>query len=372
MIYKICFLSLGSYPLLSSSEELKYTGGAEMIQVLIGKELAKSGFRISFVTYHDKGEKKETLDEITIIKSCGVSQRLSVFKKVKILWRCLKKADSDVYIHSSGSPGIAPLYCFIHRKKYFYWLSSDRHILLKCIGKKTSLLTKIALYIDIKLADRVIVQNNFQKNIIEKKFKKKCVLIKNPITIANKISNIKKNFDNNKIILWVGTIRDIKQPKLFLKLVKALPQYKFTMIGGKDTRDPELYDQIERESKNSPNLEFLGFVPYHMIQKCYENAAFFVNVSKMEGFPNTFLEAWLNCKPVVSLNVDPDEIICKNKLGFHSRTFEQMVENVKLLLKDEKLREEMGMNGRRYVEREHDIKKIVKKIIKIFEDVNER
>lgn len=371
MIYKICFLSLGSYPLLSSSEELKYAGGAEMMQVLIGKELAKKGFRISFVTYHDKGEKKETLDEITIIKSYSVSQRLSLFKKMKILWRCLKKADADIYIHSSGTPGIVPLYCFIHRKKYLYWASSDRNILLKSIGKKTSLLAKIALYLDIKLADLIIVQNNFQKKTVEKEFKKKCVLIKNPIIIPNKFIDIRKKVDN-KTVLWISTIRDIKQPKLFLKLANALPQYKFRMIGGKDIREHELYNQIKRESKNIPNLEFLGFVPHHMIQKYYENAAILVNTSKMEGFPNTFLEAWLNYTPVISINVDPDEIICRYKLGFHLRTFEQMVENVKLLLKDEKLREERGMNGRKYVEREHDIKKIVKKIIKIFEDVNER
>ena len=29
--------------------------------------------------------------------------------------------------------------------------------------------------------------------------------------------------------------------------------------------------------------------------------------------------------PVVSLNADPDEIICNLKMGFHSRSVEQMV-----------------------------------------------
>ena len=55
----------------------------------------------------------------------------------------------------------------------------------------------------------------------------------------------------------------------------------------------------------------------------------------------------------------------------HSRVFEQIVEDVKLPLKDEKSREKMGMNGRIYVEREHDIKKIVKKYAEIFENVKQ-
>lgn len=374
MGYKICFLSLGSYPLLSSSDELEYVGGAEVKQVLIGKELSKMGYRISFVTYYTKGEKTEKLDKITVIKSYNSAQRLSLHRKVKILWRCLKDADSDIYIHASGFPGIVPIYCFVHRKKYLYWASSDRNILLKGIGKKTSLLAKITLYLDIKLANLIIVQNNFQKKTVEKKFNKKCVLIKNPIAIQNEIPNIKKKFDNNNnnIILWISTIRDIKQPELFLKLAKTLPQYKFTMIGGKDVQEPELYDQIERESKNIPNLEFLGFVPHHIIQKYYENAAIFVNTSKMEGFPNTFLEAWLNYMPVVSISVDPDGILCKYNSGVHSKTFEQLVKDVETLLKEETLRNEMGRNGKRYVEREHDINKIVKKCIKMFEGVYER
>jgi hypothetical protein len=43
-----------------------------------------------------------------------------------------------------------------------------------------------------------------------------------------------------------------------------------------------------------------------------------------------------------------------------------MVEDVKLLLDDKMLREEMGMNGRKYVEREHDLGKILTDYEKLF------
>ena len=70
--------------------------------------------------------------------------------------------------------------------------------------------------------------------------------------------------------------------------------------------------------------------------------------------------------PVVSLHSDPDEIIGKYKLGFHSKTFQQLTEDVRTLLKDKQLREEMGRNGRKYVEKEHDITKVVPRYLEVF------
>ncbi len=61
-----------------------------------------------------------------------------------------------------------------------------------------------------------------------------------------------------------------------------------------------------------------------------------------------------------------DEVICEKRLGFHSGTFEQMAKDVKLLLEDERLRTGMGMNGKRYVKEEHDIKKVVRHYIALF------
>jgi hypothetical protein len=59
--------------------------------------------------------------------------------------------------------------------------------------------------------------------------------------------------------------------------------------------------------------------------------------------------------PVVSLNVDPDGVIEQYKLGFHSRTFERMVKDVRRLVTDRELREELGENARRYALKEHNI-----------------
>jgi len=40
-----------------------------------------------------------------------------------------------------------------------------------------------------------------------------------------------------------------------------------------------------------------------------------INTSNFEGFPNIFLEAWATGVPVISLNVDPGNVIKKRRLG---------------------------------------------------------
>jgi glycosyltransferase involved in cell wall biosynthesis len=149
-----------------------------------------------------------------------------------------------------------------------------------------------------------------------------------------------------------------------VELAKSIPHANFEMIGG--LGEPRLYKEIKVASQKLPNLRFHGFIPFHKIDEYFKKASIFVNTSKIEGFPNTFIQAWTHYIPTVSLNVDPDNIIQNQKLGLRSGTFKQLVSNVNTLLQDEKLRKTIGKNARKYVEREHDIKKTVKIYIKIF------
>jgi glycosyltransferase involved in cell wall biosynthesis len=358
---KICFVAFDSLPLLVSSENLKYVGGSELKQVLVGRELAKRGFPISFITYDEKSEKKN-VDDIAII-TCPQSQEYPTLKNFLLYWRSLKKANADIYIQGIGSTGIIPLFCLIHRKKYVKWIVSDSNLLFERFRGSHPLLRKITASLDIKFANKIVVQNSFQKELLENKFKKKdCVLIKNPIIIPNTIDDkeSKKSY-----ILWVGSIKPVKQPELFLKIAQALPKLTFVMIGGENKGKKDVYNKIEKDAKTIPNLKFLGFVPYHKIQQYYKGAAIFINTSQIEGFPNTFLESWVTNTPVISLNVDPDEVICTKKLGFHSKTMEQLILDVNTLFFDEDLRREIGKNAKKYVEQNHDLKKIASEFEKL-------
>ncbi|MBE3089002.1 MAG: glycosyltransferase [Actinobacteria bacterium] len=158
--------------------------------------------------------------------------------------------------------------------------------------------------------------------------------------------------------MWVGIIRSIKQPELFLKLAQYFPNYNFLMIGGVG-ESVELFNRIKNDAEKIKNVNFKGFVSPEKILTYYQKAILLINTSKTEGFPNIFLEAWSCSIPVVSLNVDPDGIISEYKLGYCSKTFDQMLNNIEILLKDKQLLETMGKNGRKYVKENHNMQKIV-------------
>jgi glycosyltransferase involved in cell wall biosynthesis len=261
------------------------------------------------------------------------------------------------------------------RKKQFVvsvgsdaWVS-DWRSWLKGKFKGFGLTGRFIYELDIRLANVVIVMNEWQRTLLKKNFGKDGLLIKHHVPLTARAMPEKAR---PPIVLWVGTMAEVKQPELFVKLAEAIPEARFQMIGG-HSGNQEFYDKIKANSERISNFEFLGVVPFREINQYFSRASILVNTSMFEAFPpHAFIQAWMHYVPVVSLNSNPDKITCRYNMGFHSKTFDQLIEDVKTLLKDEILWKEMGMNGRAYVETEHDIKKVVKKYIEIFEKLNER
>jgi glycosyltransferase involved in cell wall biosynthesis len=363
---KICFLSLGSYPILTNKNLGYVGGGAELQQVLLGRELVTRGYDVCFVTYRHGQNQIESVNRIKIIKTYEreKAHQLSVPLKYMSIWSSLKKADADIYFHSSGAPGVLPLFCHLNRKTYILRIPSDAVVLSKSISGSYDFFGKIANMLEIKSADIIVAQSNFQKRILKERFGVESVLIKNGLPLPY----VNPEKPDPPVVLWVGSISYPKRPDLFIKLAKSIPNARFEMVGDK-TRDWQLYEKIKIEEKMSPNFRFHGFVPYHEVDEYFRRASIFVSTSSIEGFPNTFLQAWANYTPVVSLNVDPDGIIRRYKLGFYSKTFAHLVSDVTKLLECKELRKKMGENGRRYVEKEHDIKKTVEQYIGLFKSL---
>jgi glycosyltransferase involved in cell wall biosynthesis len=359
---KICFLSLNSYPVLEE-KDLGSAGGAEVEQVALAKELVSYGYDVSFVTY-DYGQKHlDKMEKIRVIKTYRREKvsKMNSYMKFAYIWKGLRKANADLYFYEAGSDGVMPFFSYVNKKKFIYRVPSDAVVL----GGTRKVTVRFARKLEIRMADAVVAQSQFQKRILKENFDVESVIIKNGLQLQE--TDCEKWIP--PVVLWVGTISNVKRPELFLALAKALPYVRFEMVGGRTERNPKLFEDVENAAKQLENLVFHGFVPYHEVDKYFKGASIFVNTSSVEGFPNTFIQAWAYCTPVVSLSVDPDKVIQNENLGFCSGTFRQFVSDVATLLENEELKKSIGKNGRKYVEREHDIKKIVRKYIKIFEEI---
>lgn len=331
----------------------------------LAKGLTKEGFEVSFITYGDGGEPIEYIDNIRVIKTYMRNDVPSLSLPVKSwhVWRALIKANSDIYLETLETGGIISLFCRLRRRKSILLILSERDVMKRLTALKLKFYLTLAHRLNIRLANSVVAQSESQKKMLSQNFRRESIIIKNPLPLHDDGMPAKHS---SPIVFWVATIRLVKQAELFLELAKAIPEAKFQMIGGSALGEEQYFTSIQEAARHIPNLDFMGFIPRDRIGAYFDKASILVNASIFEGFPMTFLEAWASYTPVVSLNADPDEIICRYKLGCHSKNFQQMVNDVRILLKNKGLRDEMGRNGRKYVEQHHDIQKIIAQYVGLF------
>jgi glycosyltransferase involved in cell wall biosynthesis len=281
----------------------------------------------------------------------------------------LKKINADIYIQRATTPltGIVSFFAKLTNKVFLYSVSSDNDVSAYLSFKSLKDLKNIFFWFGVKNCSLVLCQTYHQKNLLNQALNKSGKVIKNIFPLTT-IEQKRKN-SSLIIILWVGRISKEKRPDLFLTLADYFPDYRFWMIGSPCPPHPEYYYEIKESAKMIKNLDFIGFVPHNQIYEYYEKSHLLVNTSANEGFPNTFLEAWGNAIPIVSLNFDPDEIICKYELGFHSMTFDDLVKHTGQLLKNESLRNNMGIKAKNYVLREHNVNNIIDKYEKLINDI---
>ncbi|MGF7119273.1 glycosyltransferase family 4 protein [Methanobacterium oryzae] len=370
---KICFLAPTSYSLLKNKKEnIKNVIGPDIDQVTLAHELSKKGYKITIITHDEGGPSPEFINNIKVVKIYPSNSEMNLLSKIKYLWKAFKKSDSDIYFHYGDSLGIISIFTYLMGKRSIYKIASDvlldRNLIINEIKEfKSSKLNSrvIGNWIDIKLSNAICLQNQYQFKMLKKGYNKNGNIIKNHIKINDVYLDKKSEIP---VVLWVGSMAEVKQPWLVIELAKMMPSIKFQMIGGYQG-DPTLYNYMKKQSEELKNFEFLGVVPFDEIDYYFNKAWILVNTSMFEGFPNSFLQAWMNYMPVVSINANPDETITDYNLGFYSRNLKQLKEDLTILLNDEDLIKEMGINGRKYVENNHDIENVLPNYIKLFNSI---
>jgi glycosyltransferase involved in cell wall biosynthesis len=356
---KVCFMGLTGYQLLRGDKQQAVVG-PDVYQVLLARELLKLGFQVVYINYDEGGPPVENIDGIEVIKIYPVDNSLNIIQKACIIAGAMKKADADIYFQQGGAGPLTPLFCRFTGKKCVISIGHDAYV-DKSIRRGSGFAFNFKTALEIRLAHILIVLSESQKAMLKKNFGREGIVtgIHAPLPPRDMPQKTQP-----PVVLWVGTVYPRKQPELFLELARAIPQVSFRMVGG--ATDEGYVKAVKEKAKAIPNLELTGFIPYDQINDYFSRASVFVSTATSEGFPNVFIQAWMNYTPVVSLNIDPDDVIKRYKLGFHSETFERMVKDIQILLGDEKLRDQMGSNCRRYTEENNDIKQLVKKHIEVF------
>ena len=173
---------------------------------------------------------------------------------------------------------------------------------------------------------------------------------------------------------WQGVEYLIRSAPL---IIEEVPKTKFLIVGDGIMR--EKLESIVRELKLGEKFIFTGRVPY-------EKVPIFINISdvcvcpspvnsyfRISGGSSLKIFEYLACgKPVVTGNIRGDgDLVVNSGSGFAvmSEDYAELAGAIIKLLKNEKLRLQMGENGRKTIVKYHSWERIAKKIVEIFEKI---
>jgi glycosyltransferase involved in cell wall biosynthesis len=152
-------------------------------------------------------------------------------------------------------------------------------------------------------------------------------------------------------ILWIGRVDPVKRLEWLLEVASRRPRLGFDVVGAANSDSPYARRVLER-AESLPNVRVHGRVPESRMPELYARAACLCSTSDIEGFPNTFLEAWSRGVPVVS-TFDPDGLIAAQSLGLVAGDISEVVAQLDRILSDSDLWHSASRNARRYYESNH-------------------
>jgi glycosyltransferase involved in cell wall biosynthesis len=349
---KIAFLNDGIYGYALSEDSA--VGGSERQQWLLARALASSGWVVCIgIREGLRGGDSRTIEGV---KFYGIMKGQFLLDWYRFL--SLTGPDWIYWRGASHLLGLLVQIAHFHGVQTIFAAAFDTDV------QPRSALTRRRrwwpLYAwGLSMTERLFMQHGAQLEELPSRWKSKARVVR---SIAETHVGYKPHSDREPYVAWVGMLRKPKRPDLLVEIAKRSPQIKYIVCGGAAThRSPSGYSQkvIDRLRK-PPNIEFRGQVAPKEAERVIGEAAALLCTSDQEGFSNTFLQAWSNGTPVVTLKVDPDNLIKRLGLGTVTGTVDATVYELQRLLSSPQERQGMAARARQYVTDHHSKEVVVK------------
>jgi glycosyltransferase involved in cell wall biosynthesis len=358
--YDAVFLS--SFLGTSLDESGQMTGGGAEAQVLmLARGLAQRGLRVCIATWEPKRGLPASVGGVDLVafprlaswsRFAAVSYPVYAARFV----RALARIQARTYIQRGVSPDTAlvALTARLRRARFVY---STGSLFDFDYGRLEPRRTLVWLFkLGYRLADVVVVQTAEQARLSSERLGRNATLIGSIAEPQPTGSREPEAF------LWIGRIDEIKRPRAYVELARAVPEARFWMIIARVDDAPPALAGIEQASAELPNIELLPQRPRSAILELISRSAALVSTSESEGMPNVFLEAWAQGVPTLSLSHDPDGVIKRFGLGgVAGDNPQELARMAAELWSSRDDQEEVAAACRQYVAREHDLDRVVEK-----------
>src|SRR5262245_25862243 len=352
---KICIVGLDAYGLLSGEGNLQYIGGESVQHVLLARAWRDMGHEVSMIVFDDGQGARRVVDGITVIaayrRHAGVPGLRFFHPRASKLFSALMAADAEIYYQSPAGvhTGITAWFCRTTGRQFIFRVASDSDC-EKEHSRIGSWRDRRLYDYGLRRADLVAVQTEHQGRMLMDNHRLESSVVNMLVEPPKRgAATVNKDID----VLWLGNLRSLKRPELVLELARQLPDVNFTLAGGACPFEwgYTYFDDVKAAATRLPNVSMPGGIRYTESGAWFDRARIFLNTSSIEGFPNTFLQAWIRGVPVVSF-FDPDGLIRRLQLGQVAVTIDDMRESIRGLLDVHVYRENVGRRARDFVSRE--------------------
>src|SRR5438132_3910363 len=364
---KICLVGIENLPVLAPEYRQHNIAGEGVQQTLLGRALARRGHNVSMVVGEYGQVDGAEWEGIRVFKAYRPNAGLPVLRFIHPrwtgMWSARARADAELYYTSCAGMhvGLVALFCRHHRKRFVFRTASDAD----CDGSR--LLVPFArdrcLYAyGLRRANAILVQSASQSETLARNYglagRVAGMLVEKPQPVGA------RDID----VLWVSNIRGVKRPDRILELAERLPEVKIHMVGGPLPGEEALFRDVRDTAATKANLTFHGRLSYRDANQLYGRAKVLVNTSDVEGFPNSYLQAWLRGVPVVTL-IDPDRVIERQGLGDTVRSAAEIAEAIRRLLAEPAAWKAVSDRCRAFMAQEYGEDKVLRPYLETFDEI---
>ncbi|MHC1567519.1 MAG: glycosyltransferase family 4 protein [Candidatus Syntropharchaeia archaeon] len=274
-------------------------GGVENHVREISERLAKK-FHVEVISADLSSDKShnEEINGVKVRRFNSFAPNDAYFFSPQIFFY-LRKSDFDI-IHAHNYHAFPALFAslvkcggFIFTPHYHgmgtTWLRSGLNKPYKLLGSKI-----------FRRAERIICVSEFEKELIKRNFgvsEDKMIVIPNGIAV-DKIEESKPFDFDGYLILYIGRLEKYKNIHFMIKAMKYLPEDFYFYIGGSGSYEGELRNLIHKLGLER-RIRLLGSISDDEKYRWMKSCSLFVNLSGIEAFGMTVLEALAAKKPVI-------------------------------------------------------------------------
>jgi glycosyltransferase involved in cell wall biosynthesis len=345
--------------------------GAERQMVLLAQELGRRGFRVALVVNRIGDRLPAGIDmEVTLVErpERGSTRGIWTLVEAARVLRSLITSDARVVIVTTGTPvvGFIALYCRLRRRRLVFASANDLDFDLERSDPAVpgEWERRRWLYrVGIRLLDALVVLSREQVALARDAFrslaKRRVVFIP---YFAEAFPAVSRRPEPAEFV-WAARVVEAKRPLLYAELAAAVPNATFTMIAMVPSHptphDEMRLDRLKEIERRLPNLTLLGTLSHAALQERLAGAVALVSTSSVEGWPNTYLEAWSHGVPVLTLLCDPDGVISERRLGVAANgSWERFVAGAQGLWQGRHDRAQLAQRTRNYVRDVHSFESV--------------